>query len=57
MPKPKTPAERVSDSEAKKMEKGLKKMWLWAYPESVSKIRKYAKILELELDERYASER
>ena len=46
MTAPKTPAERVFKSEEIKRNKGLKKLWVWAYPDSMAKIRTYAKLLE-----------
>lgn len=42
MSKAKSVAQRVSESEARKREKGLKKMWVWAYPEDREAIHKYA---------------
>lgn len=53
MPAPKTTAERTLKAEDKKKDRGLKKLWVWAYPEAAPKIRKYAKLLERELEERY----
>jgi len=45
MPKPKTGAQRVSESEARKRESGLVKGWAWVYPEDREKLRTYAKKL------------
>lgn len=41
----KSNAERVAESEARKRAKGLRKVWVWAYPESREAIRKYAENL------------
>lgn len=46
MTKPKTGAQRVRDSEARKREQGLSKAWEWGYwqdyPEDREALRKYA---------------
>lgn len=47
--KPKTGAQRVAESEARKREQGLSKVWEWGYwsqfPEDRAKLKKYAEKL------------
>ncbi len=38
-------AQRVRESEARKREQGLRKTWVWAYPEDREAIHKYAERL------------
>ena len=45
MNKPKTPAERVRDSERRKRDKGLVKTWVWVDPGDRKALREYASIL------------
>ena len=45
MTKTKPLVDRVRDSESRKREKGLKKSWVWVYPEDRDALRKYAESL------------
>lgn len=42
MTQPKTGAQRVRESEARKREQGLVKGWAWVYPEDREALRKHA---------------
>ena len=39
---PKPLKERVADSEGRKREQGLRKTWVWVYPEDREAIHRYA---------------
>ncbi len=43
--KPKTPAQRVAESEARKRETGLVKCWVWIYPEDKPALKRHVEIL------------